>query len=149
MGGSNGGLLVGACLTQRPDLYGAVVCSFPLLDMIRFHKFLVGRFWVAEYGSSDDPDQFRDLRAYSPYQNVKQGTSYPATLFVTGDADTRVDPLHARKMTALVQAASGGQNPILLRYYVTSGHAGERPAEEVIDQTTETLGFLWWKLAQH
>jgi hypothetical protein len=109
MGGSNGGLLVGAALTQRPDLFRAVICTFPLLDMIRFHKFLQGPTWVSEYGSAEDPAQFKTLLAYSPYHHIKPGTRYPAVLFVTGDADTRVAPLHARKMTALLQA--DGPNP--------------------------------------
>ena len=112
--GSNGGLLVGAALTQRPDLYKAVVCAYPLLDMIRYHRFLAARYWVPEYGSSEDPEQFRYLLAYSPYHTVQAGTAYPATLFITGDGDTRVAPLHARKMTALLQAANGGRSPILI-----------------------------------
>jgi prolyl oligopeptidase len=107
-GGSNGGLLVGAAMTQRPELFQAVVCSVPLLDMIRYQDFLVARFWVPEYGSSEDPEQFKYLLKYSPYQNVKMGVKYPAVLFVTGDGDTRVAPLHARKMTALLQAATVG-----------------------------------------
>src|SRR5262249_5104832 len=115
-GRSNGGLLVGAALTQRPDLYRAVVCGYPLLHMLRYQKFLIARFWVPEYGSSDDADQFTYLRAYSPYQHVGEGVKYPATLFVSGDADTRVAPLHARKMTALLQARTGGDAPILLHY---------------------------------
>src|SRR4029077_18899235 len=117
-GGSNGGLLVGAALTQRPELFRAVVCSYPLLDMVRYHQFLVARFWVPEYGSSEDPEQFKFIYAYSPYQHVKPGTKYPAVLFVSGDSDTRVDPLHARKMCALLQAstASGPDGPVLLHY---------------------------------
>ena len=105
-GGSNGGLLVGASLTQRPDLFRAVVCEYPLLDMLRFQKFMKGSFWVPEYGSADDPEQFKYLLKYSPYQNVKDGTAYPAVLFITGDGDTRVAPLHARKMAARLQAAN-------------------------------------------
>ncbi len=104
-GGSNGGLLVGAALTQRPELFQAVVCSYPLLDMLRYHQFLIARFWVPEYGSADDPQQFKFIHAYSPYHHVAAGTKYPAVLFITGDADTRVAPLHARKMAALLQSA--------------------------------------------
>jgi prolyl oligopeptidase len=145
-GGSNGGLLVGAALTQRPELFQAVVCSYPLLDMVRFHRFLVARFWVPEYGSADDPEQFRYLRAYSPYQNVKPGTKYPAVLFITGDSDTRVDPLHARKMAALVQAATGSDRPVLLHYDTKSGHSGGTPVSKQIEDLTDELSFLGWQL---
>jgi prolyl oligopeptidase len=101
-GGSNGGLLVTAFATQRPELAKAVVCSYPLVDMLRFHKFLVGSFWVPEYGSADDAEQFKAIYAYSPYQHITKGTKYPAILFITGDSDTRVAPLHARKAAALI-----------------------------------------------
>jgi prolyl oligopeptidase len=145
-GGSNGGLLVGAALTQRPDLFKAVVCTFPLLDMIRYHKFLVAAWWVPEYGSSDDPEQFKYIYAYSPYHNVEYGVDYPAVLFVTGDADTRVDPLHARKMTALLQAASSSGNPILLHYDTRAGHSGGKPTDKYIEDMTDQLLFLFWQL---
>ena len=145
-GGSNGGLLVGAAMTQRPDLFGAVVCTYPLLDMVRYHEFLVARFWVPEYGSSEDPDQFEYIRAYSPYHNVVEGTDYPATLFISGDGDTRVAPLHARKMAALVQAANGGENPILLRYHTKAGHSGGQPVDERIEQMVDTFAFLRWQV---
>ncbi len=143
-GGSNGGLLVGAALTQRPDLFRAVVCWYPLLDMLRYHKFMQGPFWVPEYGSSDDPAQFKYLYAYSPYQNVKDGAKYPAVLFVTGDGDTRVAPLHARKMAARLQAAtsSGSDRPVLLLYDTKSGHSGGRPLSKIIEEDTDTLSFL-------
>jgi len=146
MGGSNGGLLVGAAVTQRPDLYGAVICTYPLLDMVRYHKFLVARYWVPEYGSSDNPDQFKYIYAYSPYHKVKEGTHYPAVFFITGDADTRVAPLHARKMTALMQASTGSDEPVLLRYHTTAGHSGGQPVSEQIDNLAETLSFLLWQL---
>src|SRR5262249_12964867 len=97
-GGSNGGLLVGAAMTQRPDLFRAACCHVPLLDMVRYHKFLIGRMWVSEYGSADDADQFKWLHAYSPYHRIKDGTAYPAVLLTTSESDARVDPLHARKM---------------------------------------------------
>ncbi|MBI1738777.1 MAG: S9 family peptidase, partial [Acidobacteria bacterium] len=145
-GGSNGGLLVGAAMTQRPELFRAVVCSYPLLDMVRYHKFLVARFWVPEYGSSEDAVQFRYIRAYSPYQNVKPGTKFPAVLFITGDGDTRVDPLHARKMAALVQSANGGDRPVLLQYDTKAGHSGGRPVSKIIEDTTDELSFLFWQL---
>jgi len=145
-GGSNGGLLVGAAMTQRPELFGAVVCTYPLLDMIRYHKFLVARYWVPEYGSSDDAQQFKYLFAYSPYHQVKKGTKYPPLLFITGDADTRVAPLHARKMTALVQASSGSKKPVMLRYHIKAGHSGGQPLSQQIEDMTDTLSFLFWQL---
>ena len=145
-GGSNGGLLVGAALTQRPEKFRAVVCSVPLLDMLRYHQFLVARFWVPEYGSSENPDQFRVLHAYSPYHHVKKGVNYPAVLLVTGDSDTRVDPLHARKMTALLQASTGSDRPILLHYDTKLGHAGGKPVSKQIDDLTVELTFLFWQL---
>ena len=145
-GGSNGGLLVGAALTQRPELFAAVVCSYPLLDMIRYHRFLVARFWIPEYGSSDDPEQFKYLLAYSPYHRVKPGTRYPAVLFITGDADTRVDPLHARKMAARLQAATASDRPILLRYDTKAGHSGGLPLSKQIEDLTDELSFLLWQL---
>jgi prolyl oligopeptidase len=145
-GGSNGGLLVGAALTQRPDLFRAAVCSYPLLDMVRFHKFLVAKFWVSEYGSAEDPEQFKYIHAYSPYHNVRKGTEYPATLFITGDADTRVAPLHARKMAALLQSATGSQQPVLLLYDTKAGHSGGRPVSKQIEDETDEMSFLFWQL---
>lgn len=146
-GGSNGGLLVGAAMTQRPELYGAVVCTYPLLDMIRYQNFLVARFWVPEYGSSEDPEQFPYLLAYSPYHNVKEGVDYPATLFITGDGDTRVAPLHARKMCALLQAKNSGKNPVMIRYHIKAGHSGGMPISEIISNNVETFSFLRWRLS--
>ncbi len=145
-GGSNGGLLVGAALTQRPDMFQAAVCSHPLLDMVRYHKFLVAGFWVPEFGSSEDPGQFRYLYAYSPYHRVQEGREYPAVLFITGDADTRVDPLHARKMAARLQAASASGKPVLLRHETRAGHSGGRPLSKAIEDTTDELIFLFWQL---
>ena len=123
-GGSNSGLLVRAALTHRPELYAAVVCSYPLLDMVRYHKFLVAGYWVPEYGSADNPEQFPFLYAYSPYHHVKAGTKYPAVLFITGDSDTRVAPLHARKMAALLQASTASDWPVILHYDTKAGHSG-------------------------
>ena len=145
-GGSNGGLLVGAALTERPELFQAVVCEYPLLDMLRFQKFLDGPYWVTEYGSSDNLEQFGYLLRYSPYQNVRKGTKYPSVLFVTGDGDTRVAPLHARKMTALLQADTGSERPILLLYDTKSGHSGGRPVNKIIDEQTDILSYLLWQL---
>lgn len=145
-GGSNGGLLVGAAMTQRPDLFQAVVCSYPLLDMIRYQSFLVARFWVPEYGSSENAEQFKYIHAYSPYHHVQKGEKYPAVLFVTGDADTRVAPLHARKMTALVQASTGSDRPVLLHYNTKAGHSGGLPVSQIIEDQTDELSFLFWQL---
>jgi len=148
-GGSNGGLLVGAALTQRPDLFRVVVCSVPLLDMLRYERFLLGRFWVSEYGAATDSAQFRYLRAYSPYHNVRPGTSYPSVLFETGDGDTRVAPLHARKMTALLQAASSAplaERPIVLKYDTEAGHSGGLPITKTVDDTALRLHFVMWQL---
>jgi prolyl oligopeptidase len=145
-GASNGGLLVMAMATQRPDLYGAIICGYPLIDMVRYHMFLVGSTWIAEYGSSEDPEQFKYIFEYSPYHHVRKGEEYPAILFITGDGDTRVAPLHARKMTALLQAATGSKKPIMLRYHTKAGHSGGQPVSEQITNTTETMLFLTWQL---
>jgi prolyl oligopeptidase len=146
-GNSNGGLLVGAALTQRPDLFQAVVCGYPLLDMLRYHKFLVAKFWVPEYGSAEDPEQFKYLYAYSPYHHVKLKTRYPAVLFITGDSDTRVAPLHARKMAALLQASTASNKPVLLHYDTKAGHVGAAtPVGKRIEDLTDELSFLLWQL---
>jgi prolyl oligopeptidase len=149
-GGSNGGLLVGAALTQRPELFRAVVCSYPLLDMVRYHKFMVAGYWVPEYGSADaSAEQLQYIRAYSPYHNVKPGTKYPAVLFITGDGDTRVAPLHARKMAALLQAATGSdpkERPVILRYDTKAGHSGGLPVTKIIEDMTDELRFLFAQL---
>jgi prolyl oligopeptidase len=146
IGTSNGGLLMGAALTQRPDLFGAVVCRYPLLDMLRFQKFLVAQWWVPEYGSSDDAGQFPYLYAYSPYHHVVPGAKYPAVLFVTGDGDTRVAPLHARKMAARLQAATSSGRSVLLLYDTKSGHSGGRPVGKIVEEQTNELSFLYWQL---
>ncbi len=145
-GASNGGLLVGAALTQRPELFRAVVCAYPLLDMLRYQNFLVARWWVPEYGSSDDPKQFAYLDAYSPYQNVKKGVKYPAVLFLTGDSDTRVAPLHARKMAALLQADAAPGRPILLHYDTHAGHSGGTPISQQVTDSARIFAFLDWQL---
>jgi prolyl oligopeptidase len=145
-GGSNGGLLMGAALTQRPDLFRAVVCQVPLLDMVRYHKFLIARLWIPEYGSADDPEQFKWLYAYSPYHHVKDGTAYPAVLLATAELDTRVDPLHARKMAARLQAATSSDQPILLRLEPKAGHGAGKPRGKVLDELTDTWSFVFWQL---
>jgi prolyl oligopeptidase len=142
-GRSNGGLLMGAAITQHPELFSAVVCGYPLLDMLRYQKFLVGAYWVTEYGSSDNPRQLPYLLKYSPYQNVKARADYPAILFFTGDNDTRVDPLHARKMTALMQAVSKSGRPILLHYSVMGGHSAGVSVDQKIQDDADQLAFLW------
>jgi prolyl oligopeptidase len=146
-GTSNGGLLVGAALTQRPDLFGAVACGYPFLDMLRYQKFQGAQWAISEYGVSDDPEQFKYLHAYSPYHHVKAGTKYPPVLFLTGDSDSRIDPLHARKMAALLQATTGSNRPILLRYDSGAGHAGfGLPQSRRIEEMTDELAFLFWQL---
>jgi prolyl oligopeptidase len=142
-GRSNGGLLMGASLTQHPELFSAVWCGYPLLDMLRYQKFEQGPHWTTEYGSADDETQFRYLLKYSPYQNVKAGTDYPAIMFFTGDSDTRVDPLHARKMTALVQAASNSDRPILLHYSLAGGHSAGVSVDQQVQDDADQLSFLW------
>jgi prolyl oligopeptidase len=147
MGASNGGLLVGAALTQRPDLFRAIICWAPLLDMIRYHLHPLGPFWISEFGSSADPKQFVYLRAYSPYHNVRKDTHYPAVMFVTGDADTRCDPMHARKMVAALQWASASQEwPILLHHRTEAGHITALPIDATIDETADQLAFLFREL---
>jgi prolyl oligopeptidase len=147
-GGSNGGLLMGAALTQRPDLFRAVVCQVPLLDMLRYQGFRIAKLWVPEYGSSDDPAQFEYLRAYSPYHNVRAGTQYPAVLFMTAESDTRVDPMHAVKMAALLQAeaANGPERPILLRVDSKAGHGVGKPIAKLVDDAVDVWSFLFWQL---
>ncbi|MFI7465544.1 prolyl oligopeptidase family protein [Nonomuraea sp. NPDC049646] len=140
-GGSNGGLLVGAALTQRPDLYAAVVCSAPLLDMIRYEKFGLGATWNVEYGSADDPEQFGWLWGYSPYHRVEESVAYPATLFTVFQSDTRVHPLHAWKMCAALQHASAAGRPVLLRNEAEVGH-GARSVSRTVDLSADTLTFL-------
>jgi len=146
-GGSNGGLLVGASLTQRPALYRAVLCQFPDLDMVGYYRFKNNNPpALLEYGNAADAEQFKYLVKYSPYQNVKPGTAYPAVMLTSGDADTRVPPLQARKMTARLQSATTSGRPIVLRYDTRAGHAGGRPLAKVIDDTAEEMAFLFWQL---
>ena len=147
-GASNGGLLMGASIIQRPELFSAVLCEYPLLDMLRYQKFLVGSYWTTEYGSSDNEKQFFYLLRYSPYQNVKSGTAYPAVMFFTGDSDTRVDPLHARKMTALLQSASSSGRPVLLHYSQAAGHNGGLAVDQQMQDDADILSFLWTETAQ-
>ena len=147
-GRSNGGLLMGASITQRPELFSAVWCGYPLLDMLRFQKFLVGGFWITEYGSAEKENQFPYLLKYSPYHNVKPSAAYPAIMFFTGDSDTRVDPLHARKMTALMQSASSSGRPILLHYSLSGGHSAGVSVDQQIQDDADQLTFLWTETGQ-
>ncbi|HWC17145.1 MAG TPA: prolyl oligopeptidase family serine peptidase [Terriglobales bacterium] len=149
-GGSNGGLLVGAVLTQRPELFRAMVCQVPLLDMLRYQNFQIAKLWIPEYGSADDPEQFKWIYAYSPYHHVKPGRQYPAVLFMTADTDTRVDPMHAKKMAALLQTeAANGQSaerPILLRIETKAGHGAGKPLSKQVEELTDMFAFLTWQL---
>jgi prolyl oligopeptidase len=149
-GGSNGGLLMGAMITQRPDLFRAVVCQVPLLDMLHYQDFQIAKLWIPEYGSAENAEQFRWLYVYSPYHHVKAGTEYPAILFMTADSDSRVDPMHAKKMTALMQAqAKNGRSrtrPILLRIETKAGHGQGKPVTKQIEEGTDAYSFLFWQL---
>jgi prolyl oligopeptidase len=149
LGRSNGGLLTGAALTQRPHLFRAAVVGVPLLDMLRYHRFLIASLWVDEYGSADDRDAFTWLRAYSPYHRVQGGVEYPAVYLHTALSDTRVHPHHARKMAALLQHATGSDpadRPVLLRVETAAGHGAGKPASKVVDEQAEVLAFLAWQL---
>jgi prolyl oligopeptidase len=145
-GGSNGGLLVAAVETQRPELFRAVVCEVPLTDMLRYQNFLIARLWVPEYGSAEDATQFKYLRAYSPYHNVRDRWRYPATLITTADSDTRVASLHARKFAARLQAANKSGDPILLRIETKAGHGAGKPVTKQIEEATDMWAFLFWQL---
>jgi prolyl oligopeptidase len=148
LGRSNGGLLVGVAMTQRPDLCRAVWCGVPLLDMVRFPRFLIARLWTSEYGDPDVAKEFGWLHAYSPYHHVVDGTCYPATLFSTAEGDSRVDPLHARKMAAIVQAASSCQDerPVLMFQEDRAGHGVGKPVAKRADELADGLSFLAWQL---
>jgi prolyl oligopeptidase len=141
-GSSNGGLLVGACMTQRPDLFGACLPDVGVMDMLRFHGFTIGYAWVPEYGSSDDPEMFKALLAYSPYHNLRPGTKYPATLVTTADHDDRVVPLHSFKFAARLQACQAGDAPVLIRIETRAGHGAGTPTKKRIDEATDRLSFL-------
>jgi prolyl oligopeptidase len=142
-GGSNGGLLVGAALTQRPDLFKAVVCQVPLLDMLRYQNLRIARLWIAEYGSAEDPEQFRWLYAHSPYHHVRDGEAYPATFLLTAEGDSRVDPMHARKMAARLQHASASDAPVLLRVETAAGHGQGKPRSKQLEEATDVWSFLF------
>ncbi len=141
-GGSNGGLLVGASITQHPELFGAAVAKVGVLDMLRYHKFTIGHAWVNEYGSSDDAAQFANLLKYSPLHNLKAGTKYPATLITTADHDDRVVPAHSFKFAATMQKAQGGDAPVLIRIDTKAGHGAGKPTSKLIEEAADTWAFL-------
>ena len=143
-GGSNGGLLVGACMTQRPDLFGLAFPAVGVLDTLRFHLFTIGRAWIPEYGSSADPEQFKTLLAYSPLHQLKEGVSYPATMITTGDHDDRVVPAHSFKFAAQLQHVHGGNAPVLIRIDTNAGHGAGKPISKIIDEQADKWAFLFY-----
>ena len=147
-GGSNGGLLIGACLTQRPALFGAVITAVGVLDMLRFHKWTIGWAWTSDYGSPDDADDFKYLLTYSPYHNLRPGTAYPPTLITTGDHDDRVFPAHSFKFAAALQHAQAGPAPVFIRIEVRAGHGAGKPTAKQIDEWTDIFGFLFRSLGK-
>jgi prolyl oligopeptidase len=141
-GGSNGGLLVGACLTQHPELFGAAVGDVGVFDMLRFHRFTIGWAWTSDYGNPDDPEQFQWLQAYSPLHNVRSGRCYPPTLLLTGDHDDRVVPAHSFKFAATLQAAQTCDRPVLLRVETSAGHGQGKPVSKLVAESADRLTFL-------
>jgi prolyl oligopeptidase len=141
-GGSNGGLLVGACITQRPDLFGAALPAVGVMDMLRFNKFTAGWAWTSDYGSPENPEEFKALYAYSPYQNIKSGQKYPATLITTADHDDRVVPAHSFKFAAALQAAQAGPKPVLIRVETRAGHGGGKPTSKLVEEAADQWAFL-------
>jgi prolyl oligopeptidase len=142
LGGSNGGLLMGAAATQRPDLFKAIVCEVPLLDMLRYHKFLIARYWIPEYGAAEDPEQFRWLLRYSPYQNIRLGVNVPPMLVTAGANDTRVDPMNAKKFVAALQNNPGQTSPIILHMDFDSGHGSGQSTQQAIDNWTFVFEYM-------
>jgi prolyl oligopeptidase len=140
-GRSNGGLLVGACLTQRPDLFGVCLPNVGVMDMLRFHKFTIGWAWVSDYGSPDDPRAFETIRAYSPYHSIQDGTAYPPTMVMTGDHDDRVFPAHSFKFAAALQKAQAGDAPVLIRIETRAGHGAGKPTVKLIEEFSDMWTF--------
>ena len=147
-GGSNGGLLVGAAMTQRPDLFAVCLPAVGVMDMLRFHQFTAGRFWVDDYGSADDPEEFEALFKYSPYHNLKDGVAYPATLVTTADTDDRVVPGHSFKFAAMLQCQHAGDAPVLIRIETRAGHGAGKPTAKLIEETADQLAFAWAHTAE-
>jgi prolyl oligopeptidase len=141
-GGSNGGLLVGACMTQRPDLFAACLPAVGVMDMLRFNKFTIGWAWTSDYGSPENADEFKALRAYSPLHNIRNGTKYPATMVTTADHDDRVVPAHSFKYAAALQAAQAGASPTLIRIETKAGHGAGKPTSKLIEEAADKIGFL-------
>jgi len=141
-------LLVGACLTQRPDLFGACLAVVGVMDMLRFHRFTIGWAWTSDYGSPDDPEGFKTIRSYSPYHNIKPGVAYPPTLITTGDHDDRVYPAHSFKFAAALQAAQAGANPILIRIDTKAGHGVGKPTAKLIEEFSDCWAFLLHSLGE-
>jgi prolyl oligopeptidase len=145
-GRSNGGLLVGAAMIQRPDLFAVVLAGVGVMDMLRFHKFTIGWAWMSDYGSSDDPAEFQALRAYSPYHNIEDDTRYPATLVYTADHDDRVVPSHSFKFAARLQAAQRGNAPVMIRIETKAGHGAGKPTSKQIDEAADLWSFAFDQL---
>jgi len=143
-GGSNGGLLVGAAMTQRPDLFAVALPAVGVMDMLRYHKFTVGKGWIPEYGSSDNPDDFKNLLSYSPLHNLKEGTAYPATMVTTADHDDRVVPAHSFKFAAKLQEVHQGENPVLIRIETNAGHGAGKPTSKIIDEQADIWSFVFY-----
>jgi prolyl oligopeptidase len=141
-GGSNGGLLIGACMTQRPDLFGACLPAVGVMDMLRFHQFTAGRFWTDDYGSAENPEEFAALLKYSPYHNLDGGVRYPATLVTTADTDDRVVPGHSFKFAAQLQASQSGSAPVLIRIETRAGHGAGKPTAKIIEEAADQWAFL-------
>ncbi|MGL5508322.1 MAG: prolyl oligopeptidase family serine peptidase, partial [Microcoleaceae cyanobacterium] len=146
-GGSNGGLLVGACMIQRPTLFAAALPAVGVMDMLRFHKFTIGWAWISDYGSPDHPEDFAHIYQYSPLHNLRQGISYPATLVITADTDDRVVPAHSFKFAAALQKAHVGEQPVLIRIETKAGHGGGKPTTKIIEEVTDQFAFLCRVLA--
>jgi prolyl oligopeptidase len=147
VGGSNGGLLVATAITQRPESFRAALCLVPLADMLRYHRFRIGQLWIAEYGDPDDAEAFRWIYPYSPYHHVRDGACYPSILLATAESDSRVDPMHARKMTARLQAAQGDPvRPVLLRVESRAGHGAGKPVAKLVEELTDEMAFLFHEL---
>ena len=143
-GGSNGGLLVGAAMTQRPDLFAVALPAVGVMDMLRYHLFTVGKGWIPEYGSSDDPANFKNLLSYSPLHNIKDGVTYPSTLITTGDHDDRVVPAHSFKFAAQLQKSHNGKNPVIIRIETRAGHGAGKPIAKVLEEQADIWSFFFY-----